>query len=93
MGTLLVCGETNASADNLAAGALEAGLSVARVGSPARVLFSVCVQLLCIYYLQLFFCSLPISFMTVHVIGMCTRVPFTQHDAVGRASELTDEEY
>jgi hypothetical protein len=38
MGTLLVCGETNACADNLVAGALQAGLSVARVGAPARVL-------------------------------------------------------
>ena len=37
MGTILVCGETNACADNLAAGALDAGLAVVRVGTPARV--------------------------------------------------------
>eukprot|EP00892_Ulva_mutabilis_P004345 jgi/Ulvmu1/2282/UM013_0129.1 len=37
LGQLLVSGGTNACADNLAAGAAAAGLSVARVGNPARV--------------------------------------------------------
>ena len=37
LGRLLVSGGTNACADNLAAAAAAAGLSVARVGNPARV--------------------------------------------------------
>jgi hypothetical protein len=37
LGALLVCGDTNASVDNLAAGAAKAGLSVVRVGNPAKV--------------------------------------------------------
>lgn len=37
LGQLLVSGGTNACADNLAAGAAAAGLTVARVGNPARV--------------------------------------------------------